>query len=391
MREEFEKNFVSRGEVGASICIKIGEDTVVDLSGGSVDEDGNIPWTPETLSVVFSNTKGATALCAHYLVDQGELQLDDPVSKYWPEYAVNGKENTSVAMMLNHSAGVPALRDPVIPGGVTDWDYMVKRLEAETPFWEPGTRHGYHAVTFGWTVGELVRRVSGESLGTFFRNQITGPLGLDFWIGLPNELETRVAPYIPVTELPAIPNAFQLAFQDSSSLSSLAALNTGGYTILDEAGNRGMDTPEVHRAEIGAVGGIASARALAGMYQPLANGGGSLLSRDTVLRMGQTSTAVICDPVLKMQTHFGYGFMKTTDNRSSRDGNDGMIIGERAFGHPGAGGSLGFADPDCHMSFGYIMNRMGANVLLNPRGQSLVDAAYRCLGYRTNNPGAWVK
>jgi len=390
VRQAFESNFSDHGELGASVCIHVGDSTVVDLCGGFTAEDRKTHWTSDTIIVVFSNTKGATALCAHVLADRGQLELDAPVAKYWPEFAQNGKSAATVAMMLNHSVGVPALREPVKQGGVTDWDYMIQRIEQEKPFWEPGTQHGYHAVTFGWTVGELVRRVSGRSFGTFFREEIAGPLGLDFWIGIPANMEREVVPYIPPAVGPK-PNAFHVALGSPMSLAALAVLNTGGYRLIDAAGQRGMDTPEVHAAEIGGAGGIASARGIAGMYKPLATRGGKLVSGSTVERMMQTSAAAIVDPVLRMQTHFGLGFMKTTDNRRWADGNNGMILGERAFGHPGAGGSLGFADPDCELSFGYVMNRMGGDVLLNVRGQSLVNAAYGCLGYRSNEAGAWIR
>lgn len=390
VHDAFAANFRNHGEMGASLCIYADDRKVIDLSGGMIVDGGAEDWTADTLAVVFSNTKGATALCAHLLIDRGLLDLDAPVAEYWPEFARNGKERATVAMMLSHAAGVPGFRDPVKPGGVTDWDYMIRRLEEEEPFWGPGTRHGYHAVTFGFTVGELVRRISGRSLGTFFREEIAGPLGIEFWVGLPAELEPRVAPYVPPTPGP-IPNGFQIALGQPGSLASLAVLNTGGYTLIDAHGGRGMDTREAHAAEIGGAGGIANARGLAGLYRPLAAGGGALFSADAVHRMSQTYCAGLIDPVLQMRTHFASGFMKTTDNRRSGDANDGMVIGTNAFGHPGAGGSLGFADPDCGLAFGYMMNVLGSGVLLNTRGQSLVDAAYRCLGYRTNAPGAWVR
>src|SRR5574337_705133 len=155
------------------------------------------PWTDDTISIVHSCTKGATALCAHLLIDRGQLDLHAPVAEYWPEFAANGKQRATVEMMLNHSVGVPALREPVKDGGYYDWHYMCERLAAEAPFWEPGTRNGYHMMTFGWLVGELVRRVSGRSLGAFFRDEVATPLELDFWIGLPDAHRARVAPMIP--------------------------------------------------------------------------------------------------------------------------------------------------------------------------------------------------
>ena len=169
----FVENFKSRNELGANLCISVEGETQLDLWGG-LKRSGKqlLPWDEDTISVVFSCTKAATALCAHMLIDQGKMQLHAPVSDYWPEFAQNGKENVTVEMMLNHSVGVPAFREPIKPGGYLDWDYMADRLAKEVPFWSPGTRNGYHMITFGWTIGELVRRVSGDSLGQYFLSLI---------------------------------------------------------------------------------------------------------------------------------------------------------------------------------------------------------------------------
>jgi CubicO group peptidase (beta-lactamase class C family) len=392
--EAFIANFAARDEVGASVCLSIEGETLVDLWGGfRAPGPDAAPWASDTISVVFSCTKAATALCAHLLVDRGQLDLHAPVARYWPEFAANGKDAVTVAMMLNHSAGVPALREPVRKGGFVDWEYMAQRLAAEAPFWPPGTRNGYHMSTFGWTVGELVRRVSGRSLGTFFRDEIAGPLGLDFWIGLPDEHHGRVAPMIPWVPdrkgpVPAFTKALQVGLKSGSeSLQLLALMNTGGHRA---------DGAESWRAEIGGGGGIANARALAGMYAPLANGGAHggvrLLSADHIVRMSEVSVATEVDATLLMPTRFGLGFMRSMDNRHRDAGQmETMILGRAAFGHAGAGGSVGFADPEARLAFGYSMNRMGAGILLNERGQALVDATYRALGYRTNAPGAWIR
>jgi CubicO group peptidase (beta-lactamase class C family) len=392
--EAFIANFTDRDEVGASVCLSIEGETLVDLWGGSrAPGPDAAPWESDTISVVFSCTKAATALCAHLLIDRGELDVHAPVARYWPEFAANGKEAVTVAMMLNHSAGVPALREPVRKGGFVDWDYMAQRLAAEAPFWPPGTRNGYHMSTFGWTVGELVRRVSGRSLGTFFRDEIAAPLGLDFWIGLPDEHHHRVAPMIPWVPdrkgpVPAFTRALQVGLKSGSeSLQLLALMNTGGHRA---------DGADSWRAEIGGGGGIANARALAGMYAPLANGGAHggvrLLSADHIVRMSAVSVATEVDATLLMPTRFGLGFMRSMDNRHREAGQmETMILGHSAFGHAGAGGSVGFADPEARLAFGYSMNRMGAGILLNERGQALVDATYRALGYRTNAPGAWIR
>lgn len=387
--DAFVQNFAERGEVGASLCLSVDGETKVDLWGGLAEAASGTPWERDTISIVFSCTKAATALCAHMLIDRGELDLHAPVADYWPEFACNGKENATVAMMLDHSVGVPALRDPVKPGGYYDWDYMVERLAAEAPFWEPGTRNGYHMISFGWTVGELVRRVSGKSLGTFFKDEIATPLGLDFFIGLPEAEEARVSRVIPFTPGPDTqPSDFTTALiSDPKSISHLSLLNSGGYS---------PDAREAHAAEIGGGGGIANARALAGMFEPLANGGEArgvrLLSADHIARMSAVSMATNRDATLLIPTRFALGFMRSMDNRHRPTGDvESAILGRQAFGHVGAGGSIGFSDPDCGLAFGYSMNKMGAGLLLNERGQAVVDATYRCLGHRTDAPGFWVR
>ena len=196
VREEFERNFAERGEVGASVCVMIEGRTVVDLWGGLADRHAGGPWERDTLGLVWSSTKGATALCAHMLCSRGRLDLDRPVSFYWPEFGQAGKDTITVRMLLDHQAGLPAIRRPLVPGGLYDWQYMIDALAAEEPFWEPGTRQGYHATTFGHLVGEVVRRVSGRPFDVFFRDEVAGPLGLDFHFGLPEEHEPRVAPTI---------------------------------------------------------------------------------------------------------------------------------------------------------------------------------------------------
>jgi len=385
----FLANFAERDEQGASVCLSVEGETVVDLWGGFRVPEDETPWERDTISIVFSCTKAATALCAHILADRGELDLTARVTDYWPEFGAAGKQDATVLMLLNHGVGLPALRDPVKPGGYYDWDYMVARLAAEEPFWEPGTRNGYHMISFGWTVGEIVRRVSGRSLGTFFREEVAEPLGLDFWIGLPEEHHGRVAKMIPWAPKPgdALMPFTQELLANPKSIQHLCLLNSGGYQ---------PDAPEAWGAEIGGGGGIANARALAGMFAPLANGGEQagvrLLSPDHIARMSAVSMATQEDATLLCPTRFGLGFMRSMDNRHRPSGAmESGILGRAAFGHAGAGGSLGIADPECRLAFGYSMSRMGAGLLLNERGQSLVDAAYRCLGYRTNAPGFWVR
>lgn len=374
--DEFVANFADRDELGASLCVMNEGRTVIDVWGGTADPSAGTPWERDTVSVVYSCTKGATALCAHVLADEGRLDLDGPVADIWPEFAAGGggaKADVTVRMMLDHSVGVPVFRDPLAPGELYDWDRMVARLEAEPPFWEPGTRNGYHMLNFGWTVGELVRRVSGRSLGTYFREAVAEPLGIDFWIGLPESIEPRVAPMIPYRPRAGEPlNDFALAVvSDPTSIPALSLSNLADFDPNSRSG---------HAAEIGGGGGISNARGLAGMYRPLSLRGDGFVSADAVRRMARVSTATNRDATLCIPTRFGLGFMLGMDNRR-RPRADSVVLGDGAFGHVGAGGSIGIADPQVGLALGYSMNAMGPGILLNERGQSLVDATYAALDH----------
>jgi CubicO group peptidase (beta-lactamase class C family) len=397
--EAFAQNFAERGEIGASVCLTAGGETVVDLWGGVANARTNTPWTKDTVGIVFSCTKGATALCAHMLASRGKLDLDAPVTEIWPEFGQHGKERVTARMMLDHSAAVPAVREKVKDDGPYDWTYMTGRIAAEEPFWVPGTRNDYHGFTFGWTVGELVRRVSGKSLGTYFQEEVARPLGLDFWIGTPEEIEPRIAPIIPFpvkAEDAKTPFLVDM-MTDRNSIPYLFFMNTGAW----RAG--GANSRAGHAAEIGAANGITNARGLAGMYAPLSTdgsmrGGGKLVDPKSLSRMGEVSMATHDDATLRIPTRFALGFMKSMDNRKRSIGAkifgedcDSVILSSAAFGHVGAGGSLGFADPAAGFSFGYTMNQMGPGLLLNARGQRLVDAAYLSMGFKNKEGGVWVR
>ena len=384
--DAFVTNFESRGEIGASCAIQIEGKTVVDLWGGKRAPEGPA-WDKDTISCVFSSTKGATALCAHLLADRGQLDLDALVTKYWPEFGQNGKENARVSMTLDHSVGVPHVREVQKPGAFYDYDHMVGVVAKEAPFWEPGTRNGYHAVTLSWTVGELVHRAAKKRMGHFFQDEVAKPLGLEFWIGLPEAQEHRIAPMIQ-----AMPTAetmqsrfFLKAMSDQSSPSHLFARDFMAFN---------PNSREGRAAELGAGNGITNARGLAGMYAPLASGGMAggkrFIGKDTITRMGRFAMGTHQDGTLQIPTRFALGYMKSMDNRYL-PGTDSAscLLSDSAFGHVGAGGSIGFACPETHMSFGYTMNQMGLGLLLNDRGQSLVDAAYKALGYRSNASGVW--
>jgi len=226
------------------------------------------------------------------LADRGLLDLDAPVVRYWPEFGQAGKEAIPVKMLLNHQSGLAAIREPLPPGAFCEWELMIKALEKEEPWWRPGSMHGYHGFTFGWLVGEVVRRVSDKSLGTFFREEVAEPLGLDFWIGLPEALENRVAFMIPAP--PPGPEGLMppmfVAMADPTSLQTLVMFNSGGHMLPGPDGVFGFNVQAAHAAEIGAAGGISNARGLAGMYAPLANGGSlngvRLVGRESLARIG---------------------------------------------------------------------------------------------------------
>jgi len=323
------------------------------------------------------------------LVSRGLLDLDRPVAAYWPEFGQAGKESISVRMLLDHQAGLPAIRQPLAPGGLYDWGYMTEMLAAEAPFWEPGTRQGYHATTFGHLVGEVVRRVSGRPFDVFFREEVAAPLGLDFHIGLPEKHEPRVAPTIRADPPPpSEPRSRYLTLMtnDPASIPALTVKNSGRRTVAGD-----HDSREAHQAVLPSQGGITNARGLAGLYAPLAMGGGTLVDADTLKQMSAVSSAVGVDATLLVGLRLALGFWKSSDNRQGPpEARDSIILSEEAFGHPGMGGSLGFADPASRLSFGYTMNKQGRGVCLNERGQGLVDAMYRALGYRTNRFGRWM-
>jgi CubicO group peptidase (beta-lactamase class C family) len=387
VRDEFARNFAERGEVGASVCVTVDDRPVVDLWGGIADRRTGRPWERDTLAVVWSCTKGAVALCAHILAARGQLDLDAPVARVWPEFAQAGKSNITTRLLLSHQAGLPAVRQPFRPGELYHWDTVTERLAAEVPFWEPGTRQGYHALTFGHLVGEVVRRVSGQDLAAFFRAEVAGPLGLDFHLGLSEADERRVTPTMRPDPTPPGETPWRFLArlnEDPQSIPAMIVRNTG-------LGTGEHHSRAAHEAVLPSQGGIGNARSLAGLYTPLAQGGGDLVDADTLRAMGAVASASAVDAVLLVGLRFALGFMKSSDNRQAAPGaRDSLILSEAALGHPGMGGSLGFADPAARLAFGYVMNKQGRGVLLNDRGQNLVDAVYRVLGCRTDRLGVWM-
>lgn len=391
VRQEFERNFSERSEVGAAVSITLDGETVVDLWGGVADPATGSAWDRDTVTTVFSSTKGIAAICAHVCIDRGLLDVNAPVAHYWPEFAAAGKADIPVRLLLSHQAGLPMWEQDVPAGGLYDWEWATAALAAQAPAWHPGAAQGYHPITIGFLVGELVRRVSGLTVGTFLQKEVAGPLGADAWIGLPEEIEPRVAPVTMFdhTQSADVPLLGRIAGADLEHFRSRAFLNEGGY-LHGEYNSRAA-----HEAEIPAVNGITNARGLARLYAPLALDGsvdGIRVVRSESLPLMRHPQAVAAfDQVFTTHSAYTVGFSKSWDNRHLDEPGVSVIFGESAFGTPGGGGSIGFADPQARMSFGYVMNSHGPNTGLNERGQSLVDTAYRCAGFRTSEPGSWVR
>ncbi|EOT05763.2 esterase [Streptomyces noursei CCRC 11814] len=348
---------------------------MVDLWGGIADPDTGRPWQQDTLQLVYSATKGATATAAHLLAQRGELDLDAPVAKYWPEFAGNGKAEIPVRWLLSHQAGLVALDQPVPLANALAWQPMADALAAQRPLWTPGTSHGYHGRTWGWLIGEVIRRVSGRTPGRFFADEIAAPLGLDFFIGLPAGERDRVSrmvyqqPKVDLTIVPmeSIPEQLReqvAAWRDPNSFSNRA------YAVTDPAAID-FDSPKVQAAELPASNGVGTARGLARMYASLIGGvdGVRLLTPET-LASATKEQANGKDQVLVAPSRFSSGYMLPTE--------DNPMTGPDSFGHTGRGGSLGFADPEHGISFGYVMNNIigGAD---DVRAARLVEAVRRSL------------
>jgi CubicO group peptidase (beta-lactamase class C family) len=346
----------------------------VDLWGGVADHRSGRPWQEDTLVVIFSSTKGATALCAHLLAASGQLDWERPVATYWPEFAQAGKEGIPVRYLLTHQSGLAGIDRPLPAEALFDWQTMTAAIAAQAPLWPPGEAHGYHALTFGFLVGELVRRISGVSLGRFFRDRIAGPLGLPFWIGLPASELPRVA-FVRMPPLQRERSAFQRALLQRGTLTWKAFMNPPGFTAAGRA-----NSPQTLAAEIPSSNGVTNARGLAGLYTPLAcagcGSGRTLVGASELALMIETAVEGP-DQVLLVPTRFSFGFMKSGTGVEG----DNVRFGPNpeAFGHVGAGGSFGMADPVARVAIGYVMNQLGSGIFLNERGQRLIDAVYECL------------
>ena len=369
VREAFARNFDDHEEQGAAVCIYRDGAPIVDLWGGVADPLTGEPWLSDTLALVFSTTKGVTAACIAMLVERGELDVDAPVARYWPEFAAAGKQGVTLRMVLAHQVGLPAVEGDFTLEEALGHDEVCSALAAQTPAWKPGTKHGYHVRSYGWMLGEIVRRVTGESLGHFVAKEIAEPLGLDFFLGLPEAEEARVAPIIPAPDLDD-PKARELRdrFMGPDTLLGRAL---SGPSNLFEYGPM-WNTRPLHVAEMPSSNGICSARGLSRLYAALVGpvDGVRLLTAESVARVCEVQSDGP-DAVIMIPMRFGLGF--------SLPPSLAPACSAACFGHAGAGGSLGFADPERRIGFGYVMNQMKLGLTGDARAAGLAEALYGAL------------
>jgi CubicO group peptidase (beta-lactamase class C family) len=379
VREAFARNFSERGEVGAACAVYRRGEPVVDLWGGLRDRASDAPWEEDTLVLVFSTTKGLSAMAMAVAHARALFDLDERVATYWPEFAAAGKERVTIRQLVTHEAGLCAVDEPLTPAVLADLDALAALLARQAPAWEPGTRHGYHAITLGFYEGELLRRVdpAHRSLGRFFRDEVARPLGLDFAIGLPPDAPPeRLAtvemfqPWWLLSDLDRDSWRFLLTLLRRSSLAARAFGNPRVRSPVDFA------APEYRGVELPAVNGYGVVRDIARAYGALAVGGRDLgLAARTLEELRTPApppSGGLRDAVLLVDTCYAFGYLKPSP---------GFAFGssDAAFGTMGAGGSFGFADPDAGLGFAYAMNRMGFHVWSDPREEALRDAVYRCL------------
>ncbi len=368
-------------EVGAALCVCIDAQPVVDVWAGHADAARTRPWTADTIVNLYSIGKAVTAVCALRLVDAGALDLDAPVARYWPEFAQAGKANVPVRFLLTHQAGLPAIARPLPPGAVLQWDVMAEALAAQAPWWTPGERHGYHVNTQGFLLGEVVRRVTGKTIGAYLRDEIAAPAGIDFHWGVDAALDARCAEVVPPPPSPESEQLRRLLSLDPSTLTGTALMRMNAYrNPADLSGTGVVNTRAWRAAEVPSTNGHGNARAVARLYAALAGdgtlrgdgAGGSvhILSPELIAK-ASTEQACGDDAILERRTRFGLGFQLTQPERK-------LGPGARAFGHFGAGGSLGFADPDARVAFGYAMNQ-GRGGWQHAHVRHLIDLVYAAL------------
>lgn len=366
VRDAFAANFAERGEIGAGVCVTAGGRPVVELWGGWIDSERRQPWRRDTLINFFSVGKAFTALCALRLVERGRLDLDAPMARYWPAFAAAGKEAITLRQALSHRAGLPALRKPLPDGAMLDWEVMTQALEQQEPWWAPGTAHGYHVNTFGYLIGEVVRRVAGETLGTLLRNEVAGPLAADIHIGLPAKEHARVADF----RWPSFtPSAAPEALTEEEKMRWNTYWNPPGIS-----GAGWVNRAEWRQAEIPSTNGHGTAAGVARVYAALARRGeidGVRILDASTLAEATSEHSCGFDLISQRASRFGLGFQLTQPERP-------LGPNQGAFGHFGAGGALGFCDPEADVAMGYVMNDMGPR-WQNPRNAALLESLYASL------------
>lgn len=366
--DAFSALFEDPQERGAALCIQVGGETVVDLWAGSAGKEPGQDWQADTLLNLFSCTKTFAAVAALQLVGEGRLDLDAPVARYWPEFAQAGKQGITVRQLLCHRAGLPAIREPLAPEALYDWDSMTAALAGETPWWTPGAEHGYAPITYGWLIGEVIRRVDGREPGAAIVERTAKPLGLDFHIGLDDAEFHRVA-HIARGKGNLGDAAAQRLLR--TMMTDAPALSTRAFTNPPSV-LTSTNKPEWRRMSQPAANGHGNARSLAGFYDGLLQG---KLLDEALLAELTREHAVGEDRTLLTCTRFGLGCMLDQPNVA----NATYGLGPQAFGHPGAGGSIGFADPERELAFGFVVNTLGPYVLMDPRAQRLAHLAGDCL------------
>lgn len=370
IREAFAAN-LEQHEVGAAVSVYQHGRKVVDLWGGFFDAARTTPYDDRSLQLVFSTTKGITAMCVAICADRGLIDYDANVAKYWPEFAAAGKEDVTVAQLLSHRAGIPFVDTPPTLDECLAWAPVCEALAKQAPMWEPGTAHGYHALTYGWLAGELVRRVDGRPIGQFVAEELSGPLGVDFWIGLPEAQEPRVSPLVAAPPLPPEAKAMADMFMGPETMGGRALSMNGAFGDFDNANAR-FNSRAVHAAAIPAANGITNARSLAKLYAACIGDVDGVARRITPATLDRARTTLTSgsDRCLIVETTFGLGFMTS--------GPFTTMLGPGSFGHAGAGGSLAFGHPEKGIGFGYVMNQMDNNLAGDPRVLSLMSALERC-------------
>ena len=368
VRDAFAALFEQPQERGAALCIQIGGETVLDLWAGSADKDGEQPWHSDTILNLFSCTKTFTAVTALQLVGEGKLQLDAPVADLWPEFAAAGKGAITLRQLLCHQAGLPALREPLPAEALYDWSSMTAALAAETPWWTPGEGQGYAPITYGWLVGELLRRADGRGPGESIVARTAQPLGLDFHVGLDDGEFHRVAHIARGKGNlgdAAAQRLLRVMMSEPMSMSTRAFTNPPSIMTS-------TNKPEWRRMQQPAANGHGNARSLAGFYAGLLDG--RLLDAALLAELTREH-GLGEDKTLLTSTRFGLGCM--LDQPGVANATYGL--GPKAFGHPGAGGSIGFADPERELAFGFVTNNLGPYILMDPRAQHLARTLDECL------------